>query len=106
MNKFLTEIEFDNLLDNGYVNGFIYKYYSLVKRLYNMSFSIKRLKYEALNDNDFDFVNEFLNCKYEAHELRYTARRAISVMKVFIKEIGNNMYNEKTVDKIVKRIEK
>ena len=106
MNKFLTEVEFDNLLDNGYVNGFIYKYYSLVKRLYNMSFSIKRLKYEALNDNDFDFVNEFLNCKYEAHELRYTARHAISVMKVFIKEIGNNMYNEKTVDKIVKRIER
>ena len=59
MNKFLTEVEFDNLLDNGYVNGCIYKYYSLVKGLYNMSFSIKRSKYEALNDNDFDFVNEF-----------------------------------------------
>ena len=106
MNKFFTEKEFDNVLDIGYVDGFICKYYSLVKRLYNMSFSIKRLKYEALNDNVFDFVNEFLNCQYEAHELRYTARHAISVMKVFIKEIGNNIHNEKTVDKIMKRIER
>ena len=43
MNKFLTEEEFDNLLDDGSDNDFIYKYYSMVKRLYNMSFSIKRL---------------------------------------------------------------
>ena len=95
MNKFFTKEEFDNVLDDGYVDGFIYKYYSMVKRLYNMSFSIKRLKYEALNKNNSDFVNEFLKYKYKAHELRYTARHAICVMKVFIKEIGNNIYNEK-----------
>ena len=106
MNKFFTEEEFDNVLDNGYVDGFIYTYYSMVKRLYNMSFSIKRLKYEASNKNNSDFVNEFLNYQYEARELRYTARHAIRVMKVFINEIGNNIYNEKTVDKIMKRIER
>ena len=69
-----------------------------------MSFSIKRLKYEALNDNDFDFVHEFLNYKYKAHELRYTVTRAVEVMGWFRKEIGNDIYNEQTVDKIVKRI--
>ena len=59
MNKFFTKEEFGNVVDNGYVEDIIYKYYSMVKRLYNMSFSIKRLKGEALNDNDIDFVNEF-----------------------------------------------
>ena len=44
MNKFFTKEEFENALDDGYIDGFIYKYYSMVKRLYNMSFSIKRLK--------------------------------------------------------------
>ena len=78
----------------------------MVKRLYNMYFRIKRLKYEALNDNDFDFVNEFLNYKYKAHELRYTVRKAIRTMGWFKKEIGNNIYNEKTVDQIMKRIKK
>ena len=92
MNKFLTEEEFDNLLyegdERGNTNGFIFMYYSMVKRLYNMSFSIKRLKYEALNDNDFGFVNEFLHYKYKAHELRYTVRKASRTMGWFKKEIG------------------
>ena len=110
MNKFLTEEEFENLLyegdDEGNANDFNVKYYSMVKRLYNMSFSIKRLKYEALNGNDFDFVNEFLHYKYKAHELRYTVIHAIEVMGWFRKEIGNNSYNGKTVDKVMKRIKK
>ena len=71
----------------------------MVKRLYNMSFSVKRSKYEALYDNDFGFVNEFLNCEYNAHELRYTVNNASEVMGWFKKEIGNNISNEKTVDK-------
>ena len=78
----------------------------MVKRLYNMSFSIKHLKYEASNKNNSNFVNEFLNNQYKAHELRYTARHAICVIKVFIKEIGNHIYNEKTVNKIIKQIER
>ena len=106
MNRFYTEKEYDNVLDNGYVDGFIYQYYRMVKRLYNMSVSIKLLKYEALNDNGFDFLNEFISYKYKALELRYTARLAISVLKAFVKEIGNNIYNRKTADKIVKRIER
>ena len=74
MNKFLTEEEFYNLLykgdDEGNTNVFIVKYYSMVKRLYNMSLSIKRLKYEALNDSDFDF----LSCEYDVDELRHTVQ--------------------------------
>ena len=99
MNKFFTKEEFGNVVDNGYVEDFIYKYYRMVKRFYNMSFGIKRLKYEASNKNNSDFVNEFLNYQYEAHELRYTARHANCVMKVFIKEKGNNIYNEKQLIK-------
>ena len=103
MKTFLTEEEFYNLLyegdDEGNANDLIVKYYGMVKRLYIMSFSIKRLKYEALNDNDFDFVNEFLNCKYKARELRYTVTHAVNVMGMFRKEIGNNIYNEKQLIK-------
>ena len=65
-----------------------------------MSFSIKRLKYKAWNDNDFDF----LSCEYDVDELSYTVIHAIEVTGWFKKEIGNHIYNEKTVDKIVKRI--
>ena len=54
-----------------------------------MSFNIRRLKKEALNDNDFDF----LSCEYKAHELRYTVIHAIEVMGWFRKETGNNIYN-------------
>ena len=60
MNNFLTIEGFDNLLecnDEGNINDFIFKYYSIVKQLYNMSFNIQRLKYVVL----FDFLNEFLN---------------------------------------------
>ena len=99
MNKFLTEEEFDNLLDHGSHNDFTYTYYSIVKRLYNMYFSIKRLKHDAMNDTDVDFVNEFLNCKYKARELRYTVTHAVHVMGLFRKEIGNNIYNEKQLIK-------
>ena len=106
MNKFFAKEEFGTVVDNGYVEDFVYKCYSMVKRVHTMSFSIKRLKNDALNDNDFDFVNEFLSYTYKAHELRYTARHGICVMKVFINEIGNNVYSEKTVDKIMKRIER
>ena len=57
MNNFLTIEGFDHLLecdDEGY-NEFILKYYCMVKRLYNMSFNIKRLKYVVL----FDFLMSF-----------------------------------------------
>ena len=59
MNKFLTEEEFGDLLykgdEEGNDNAFSFKYYNRVKRLYGMSFNIRRLMKEALNDNDFDF---------------------------------------------------
>ena len=51
MNNFLTIEGFDHLLecdDEGYNNEFIFKYYCMVKRLYNMSFNIKRLNYVVL----------------------------------------------------------
>ena len=95
MNKFLTEEEFGNLLykgdEEGNDNAFIFKYYNLVKRLYGMSFNIRRLMKEALNDNDFDF----LSCEYDVDELSYTVISAIRTMGLFKKEIGNNIYNEK-----------
>ena len=103
MNHFLTIEGFDNLLecnDEGYNNDFIFKYYSIVKQLYNMSFNIKRLKYVVL----FDFLNEFLNNEYKTHELRYTIKRAIGIMGMFRKQIKNNFYNETTCDKIIERI--
>ena len=103
MNNFLTIEGFDNLLecnDEGYNNDFIFKYYSIVKQLYNMSFNIKRLKYVVL----FDFLNEFLNDEYKTHELRYTIKRAIGIMGMFRKQINNNFYNETTCDKIIERI--
>ena len=63
MNDFLTIEGFGNLLhegdDEGNDNDSIFKYCSMVKKLYNMSFHIKRLNYEALNDNDFDFLMSF-----------------------------------------------
>ena len=103
MNNFLTIEGFDNLLecnDEGYNNDFIFKYYSIVKQLYNMSFNVKRLKYVVL----FDFLNEFLNDEYKTHELRYTIKRAIGIMGMFRKQIKNNFYNETTCDKIIERI--
>ena len=103
MNHFLTIEGFDNLLecnDEGYNNDFIFKYYSIVKQLYNMSFNIKCLKYIVL----FDFLNEFLNNEYKTHELRYTIKRAIGIMGMFRKQIKNNFYNETTCDKIIERI--
>ena len=103
MNNFLTIEGFDNLLecnDEGYNNDFIFKYYSIVKQLYNMSFNIKRLKYVVL----FDFLNEFLNDEYKTHELRYTIKRAIGILGMFRKQIKNNFYNETTCDKIIERI--
>ena len=103
MNNFLTIEGFDNLLecnDEGYNNDFIFKYYSIVKQLYNMSFNIKRLKYVIL----FDFLNEFLNDEYKTHELRYTIKRAIGILGMFRKQINNNFYNETTCDKIIERI--
>ena len=46
MNKILTIEGIDNLLtecdDEGNNNESIFKYYGMVRRLYNMSFSIKR----------------------------------------------------------------
>ena len=103
MNNFLTIEGFDNLLecnDEGYNNDFIFKYYSIVKQLYNMSFNIKRLKYVVL----FDLSNEFLNDEYKTHELRYTIKRAIGIMGMFRKQINNIFYNETTCDKIIERI--
>ena len=51
MNNFLTIEGFDHLLecdDEGDNNESIFKYYCMVKRLYNMSFNIKRLNYVVL----------------------------------------------------------
>ncbi|MCR9134349.1 MAG: hypothetical protein NXI08_17405 [bacterium] len=104
MNSFLTIEGFDNLLtecdDKGHNNDFIFKFYSMVKKLYNVSFNIKRLTYVIL----FDFLNEFLNDEYQTHELRYTITRAIGIMGMFRKQIGSNIYNETTCDKIIERI--
>ena len=103
MNNFLTIEGFDNLLecnDEGYNNDFIFKYCSIVKQLYNMSFNIKRLKYVVL----FDFLNEFLNDEYKTHELRYTIKRAIGIMGMFRKQLKDNFYNETTCDKIIERL--
>ena len=108
MNNFLTIEEFGNLLnegdDEGHDNDFIFKYYSMVKILYNMSFNIKRLKYDVLIDNDFDFLNEFLNYEYRIDELRYTITHAVGIMGMFRKQIGSSIYNEITCDKILERI--
>ena len=103
MNNFLTIEGFYNLLecnDEGYNNDFIFKHYSIVKQLYNMSFNIKRLKYVVL----FDFLNEFLNDEYRIDELRYTITHAIRTMGLFRTKIGSNIYNETTCDKIIERI--
>ena len=48
-----------------------------------MSFNIKRLKYDVLIDNDFDFLNEFLNYEYRFDELRNTITHAIGLMGLF-----------------------
>ena len=69
-----------------------------------MSFNIKCLKYDVLIDNDFDFLNWFLNYEYRINELRYTITRAIGIMGRFRKQIGSNIYNETTCDKIIERI--
>ena len=74
-----------------------FKYYCMVKVLYNMSFNIKRLKYVVL----FDFLNEFLNNEYRIDELRYTITHAITTMRLFRTKIGSNIYNETTCDKII-----
>ena len=82
MSNFLTIEGFDHLLecdDEGYNNEFIFKYYCMVKRLYNMSFNIKRLNYVVL----FTFLNEFLNDEYRIDELRYTITHAIRTMGLF-----------------------
>ena len=103
MNNFLTIEGFDHLLecdDEGYNNEFIFKYYCMVKRLYNMSFNIKRLNYVVL----FNFVNEFLNHEYRIEELRYTITHAIRTMGLFRTKIGSNSYNETTCDKIIERL--
>ena len=101
MNNFLTIEEVGNLLecdDEGYNNEFIFKYYSMANIVYNMSFNIKRLKYDVLIDNDFDFSNEFLNYEYRTDELRYTITHAIGIVGMF-RKIGNNIYNETPCDK-------
>ena len=103
MNNFLTIEGFDHLLecdDEGYNNEFIFKYYCMVKRLYNMSFNIKRLNYVVL----FICLNEFLNDEYRIDELRYTITHAIRTMGLFRTKIGSNIYNETTCDKIIERL--
>ena len=108
MNNFFSIEGLGNLLyegdDERNDNDFIFKYYSMVKRLYNMSFNIKRLKYDVLIDNDFEFLNEFLHYEYRIDEVRYTITHAIRTMGLFRTKIGNNIYNETTSDKIRKRI--
>ena len=102
MNEFLTRIEFDTLLtecdDEGNDNDFIFEYYNVVKRLYSMSFDIDDLYYDAMDNLKWEWLN--------LNELEYTVKKAITTMGYFKKEIGNNIYNEKTSDKIIKRIKK
>ena len=102
MNGFLTRIEFDTLLtecdDEGNDNDFIFEYYNVVKRLYSMSFDIDDLYYDAMDNLKWEWLN--------LNELEYTVKKAITTMGYFKKEIGNNIYNEKTSDKIIKRIRK
>ena len=102
MNEFLTRIEFDTLLtecdDEGNDNDFIFEYYNVVKRLYSMSFDIDDLYYDAMDNLKWEWLN--------LNELGYTVKKAITTMGYFKKEIGNNIYNEKTSDKIIKRIRK
>ena len=102
MNEFLTRIEFDTLLtecdDEGNDNDFIFEYYNVVKRLYSMSFDIDDLYYDAMDNLKWEWLN--------LNELEYTVKKAITTMGYFKKEIGNNIYNEKTSDKIIKRIRK
>ena len=103
MNNFLTIEGFDHLLecgDEGYNNEFIFKYYCMVKRLYNMSFNIKRLNYVVL----FNFLNEFLNDEYRIDELGYTITHAIRTMGLFRTKIGSNIYSETTCDNIIERL--
>ena len=69
----------------------------MVKRLYNMSFNIKRLNYVVL----FNWFNEFLNDEYRIDELRYTITHAIRTMGLFRTKIASNIYNETTCDKII-----
>ena len=100
MNEFLTRIEFDTLLtecdDEGNDNDFIFQYYNVVKRLYSMSFDIDDLYYDAMDNLKWEWLN--------LNELEYTVKKAITTMGYFKKEIGTNIYNEKTSDKIIKRI--
>ena len=102
MNEFLTRIEFDTLLtecdDEGNDNDFIFEYYNVVKRLYSMSFDIDDLYYDAMDNLRWEWL--------DLNELEYTVKKAIKTMGYFKKEIGNNIYDEKTSDKIVKRIKK
>ena len=100
MNEFLTRIEFDTLLtecdDEGNDNDFIFQYYNVVKRLYSMFFDIDDLYYDAMDNLKWEWLN--------LNELEYTVKKAITTMGYFKKEIGTNIYNEKTSDKIIKRI--
>ena len=102
MNEFLTRIEFDHLLtecdDEGNDKDFIFKYYNVVKRLYSMSFDIDDLYYDAMDNLRWEWL--------DLNELEYKVKKAIKTMGYFTKEIGNNIYNEKTSDKIIKRIKK
>ena len=103
MNNFLTIEGFDHLIecdDEGYNNEFIFKYYCMVKRLYNIAFYFKRLNYVVL----FNCLNELLNDEYRIDELRYTITHAIRTMGLFRTKIGSNIYNETTCDKIIERL--
>ena len=59
---------FDNLLhtgaEDGNDNGFIFSFYYLFTGLYIMSYNTEILEYEALNNDDFDF----LRCEYDLDE--------------------------------------
>ena len=88
MNNLVTIKGFDNLLesnDEGYNNDYIFKYYNIIKQLYNMLFYINFLKYIIL----FDYLNEFLNNQYKIHELRHTIKHMIGIMEMFRKQIKN-----------------
>ena len=73
---------------------------NMIKRLYYMSFNEEDLYYEEV-DIERAVLNDVLNVS----ELKLAFHRILRWRRWFHEPIGNNIYNEKTIDKIKKRIQ-